>query len=399
MQKGKVSVSKINDFTTDKVEIELTLSRGADAEKVIDQLYAHTDCEVSILSNMVIIRDNRPVEIATSDYLKEFSGILKKQIKAELEHELARLEDRRHWLTLEQIFIENRVYKRIEKAGTEEAVQREVRTGMKPFAKQFVRAMTDDDVTRLLDLKIRRISAYDIKKNRGEINDIVAAIKQANAKLKNLTKTSITWVQGILDKYGKSYPRRTEIETFHTVDKKAVAKANLRLSWDRDTGFFGSSVRANEFVMNVTAYDKVLVVTADGTYRIGPPPEKAFMPAAVLHAEVFDPEKGTYLAMVWLDAARTPWGKRVKIERFINNKVYSLVKEGAAGIAYLSTDRKAPGVVLIDFVPAKRAKLKSLTIDLSKVQESGLTARGTRLATKPVEKVTLAPEKPKPGKK
>jgi topoisomerase-4 subunit A len=399
VQKGKVSVSKIGDFTTDRVEIELALSRGADAEKVIDQLYAHTDCEVSISSNMVVIRGDRPVEVTVSEYLKEFTGILKRQIKAELEHELARLEDRRHWLTLEQIFIENRVYKRIEKAATEEAIRREVYAGMKPFAKLFVRAMTDEDVTKLLELKIRRISAYDIKKNRGEINDIVAAIRQANAKLKNLTKTTITWVQGILAKYGDQYPRRTEVETFHTVDKKAVAKANLRLSWDRDSGFFGSSVRGSEFVMNVSDYDKILVVTDDGAYRIMSPPEKAFLPAAVLHAAVFDPEKGAHLNLVWLDAAKSPWGKRVKVERFITNKVYSLVKEGAAGIAFLSTDRKNPGVVQIEFVPKKRAKLRSLTVNLAKVPECGLTARGTRLATKPVEKVTLAPEKQKPGKK
>ncbi len=399
VQKGKVSVSKIGDFTTEQVEIELQLARGADAEKVIDQLYAHTDCEVSINSNMVVIRGDRPVEVTVSEYLKEFTGILKRQIKAELEHDLARLEDRRHWLTLEQIFIENRVYKRIEKAATEESVRREVYAGMRPFAKLFVRAMTDDDVARLLDLKIRRISAFDIKKNRGEINDIVAAIKQVNAKLKNLTKTAIAWVRGILEKYGQQYPRRTEIETFHTVDKKAVAKANLRLSWDRDSGFFGSSVRANEFVLNVSDYDKILVVTDDGTYRVMSPPEKAFLPAPVLHAQVFDPEKGAHLNLVWLDAAKSPWGKRVKVERFITNKVYSLVKEGAAGIAFLSTDRKTPGIVQIDFVPQKRAKLRTLTVDLAKVPACGLAARGTRLATKPVEKVTLAPEKQKPGKK
>ena len=207
VQKGKVSVSTISDFTADKVEIELHLSRGATAEAVIDQLYAHTDCEVSINSNIVVIRGERPIEITVSEYLKEFTGILKKQIKAELEHELANLENRRHWLTLEQIFIENRVYKNIEKATTEEAVKKQVYEGMKPFKKLFVRAMTDDDVSRLLDLRIRRISAYDIRKNRGEIDDIVAAIRQCNAKLKNLTKTTIGWLSGLVEKYGDRFPR------------------------------------------------------------------------------------------------------------------------------------------------------------------------------------------------
>jgi topoisomerase-4 subunit A len=390
-QKGKVAVSTISDFTTDKVEIELHLSRGATPETVIDQLYAHTDCEISINSNMVVIRGSRPVEIAVSDYLEEFTGILKKQIKAELEHELAVLEDRRHWLTLEQVFIENRVYKHIEKAATEDAVRRQVFEGMKPFKKSFVRPMTDDDVTRLLDLKIRRISAFDIKRNRGDINDIVAAIRQANARLRNLTKTAIAWLSGLIDKYRERYPRHTVVETFHVVDQLAVARANIRLSYDRDSSFFGSSVRGSEFVMNVTEYDKILVVTSDGTYRIMSPPEKAWLPGALLHAQVFDAQKGIGFTLISRDAHQVPWGKNVRIERFITNKVYSLVKEGSIGIDFLS-DKKSPGIAVLHMVPAKRQKVKSVHVNLNALEPCGLTARGTRLAAKPMERVELLPE-------
>ena len=395
VQKGKVSVSTISDFTTDKVEIELHLSRGANAEDVIDQLYAHTDCEVSINSNIVVIRNQRPVEVTLSEYLKEFTGLLKKQIKAELEHELSNLENRRHWLTLEQIFIENRVYKLIEKATTEEAVKRQVYEGMKPFKKLFVRAMTDDDVSRLLDLRIRRISAYDIKKNRGEIDDIVAAIRQVNAKLKNLTKTTIAWLTGLVEKYKDQYPRRTEIETFHTVDKVAVAKANIRMSYDRDAGYFGSSVRGSEFVMNVTEYDKILVVTADGTYRVMAPTEKAWMPGPILHASIWDGQKGADFVLVYLDAERAAWGKRVRIERFITNKTYPLVKEGSVGIEFLS-EKKNPGMLRLNMVPARRQKVKAVMVDLGKVPACGLAARGTKLTGKPVQNAELMPEGTKP---
>jgi topoisomerase-4 subunit A len=392
VQKGKVSVSTISDFTSEKVEIELHLSRGASAETVIDQLYAHTDCEVSITSNMVVIRNERPVEVTVSEYLKDFTGILKKQIKAELEHDLATLENRRHWLTLEQIFIENRVYKNIEKATTEEAVKRQVYEGMKPFKKLFVRPMEDEDVTRLLDLKIRRISAYDIKRNRGEIGDIVAAIKQCTIKLKNLTKTTIGWLSGLIEKYRDHYPRRTEIETFHTVDKVAVAKANIRLSYDREAGYFGSSVRGSEFVMNVTEYDRILTVTADGTYRIMAPPEKAWMPGALLHASIWDPQKGMHFVLVYRDANRVAWGKRVHIERYITNKTYSLVKEGSVGIDILS-EKKNPGPAQLSMVPIKRQKVRSLTVDLGKIAFCGLAARGLKLSQKPVERAELLPEK------
>lgn len=391
VQKGKVAVSTISDFTTDKVEIELHLSRGADADTVIDQLYAHTDCEVSINSNIVVIRGERPVEVTVSEYLEEFTSILKKQIKAELEHQLGVLEDRRHWLTLEQIFIENRVYKNIEKATTEEAVKRQVYEGMKPFKKLFIRPMTDDDVTRLLDLKIRRISAYDIKKNRGEIDDIVAEIRQINARLRNLTKTAIGWLEGLVEKYAEKYPRRTEISTFHTVDKLAVARANIRVSWDKDSSFFGSSVRSTEFAMNVTEYDKLLLVTSDGTYRVMPPPEKAWMPGSVLWAGVFDAKKGHEFTFIYKDSAGAAWGKKVRIERFITNKVYPLVKEGSLGIEYL-TDARKPGRVVLHMVPAKRQKVKSLALDLGAIPPCGLPARGTRLTAKPLEKVELLPE-------
>jgi topoisomerase-4 subunit A len=396
VQKGKVSVSTISDFTTDRVEIELHLSRGANAEAVIDQLYAHTDCEVSINSNIVVIRNERPVEITISEYMKEFTGVLKKQIKAELEHELGNLENRRHWLTLEQIFIENRVYKLIEKAATEEAVRRQVHEGMRPFKKLFVRAMTDEDVSRLLDLRIRRISAYDIKKNRGEIDDIVAAIKQVTAKLRNLTKTTIGWLGGLIEKYGDQYPRRTEVETFHTVDKVAVAKANIRMSYDREAGYFGSSVRGSEFVMNVTEYDRILVVTADGTYRIMAPAERAWMPGPVLHASIWDGQKGAHFVLVYLDADRLAWGKRVHIERFITNKTYSLVREGSAGIEFLS-EKRNPGLLKLTIVPARRQKVKAVTVDLGKIPACGLTARGMKLTQKPVQNAEPLPEAAKPS--
>ncbi|HVP20208.1 MAG TPA: DNA topoisomerase IV subunit A [Spirochaetia bacterium] len=389
VQKGKVSVSKISDFTSDHVEIELALSRGAEPEKVIDQLYANTDCEVAISSNMVVIRNERPVELGVSDYLKEFSLLLKKQVKAELEHELARLEDRRHWLTLERIFIENRVYKRLEKAATEEAIRREVYAGMKPFSKQFVRAMTDDDVQRLLDLRIRRISAYDLKKNRGEIDDIVASLRQVNRKLKNLTRTVVEWLTGLREKYGEQFPRRTEIATFHEVDKVAVAKANIRLSYDREAGYFGSSVRGTEFVMTVTEYDRVLAVTADGTYRIMAPPEKAWMPGGLLYAGVFDKAKGAFFTLVYRDANGIAWGKKVHIERFITNKTYWLSKEGSAGIDSLSAEKKTTGTLKLTLVPARRQKVKSVTVDLAKIPVCGLAARGLRLTTKPVQSTEL----------
>ena len=190
VQKNKVGISSINDFTTDKVEIELKTQRGVSSEEILPRLFAYTDCEVSISSNIVVIRNNHPAEITVTEYLNDFTLQLKKQLKDELEYELKNLLDRQHWLTLEQIFIVNRVYKRIEKANTEAKIKSEVYAGMEPFKKQFIREMTDDDVKRLLDIRIRRISAYDIKKHQDDIDDIVFAIKECEKKLKNMVKTT-----------------------------------------------------------------------------------------------------------------------------------------------------------------------------------------------------------------
>ncbi len=192
----------------------------------------------------------------------------------ELEHELGLLEDRRHWLTLEQIFIENRIYKRIETVKTEAGITKTVRTGLEAFKKLFVRALTDDDIKKLLELRIRRISAYDLERTEGEIDDIVRKIKECEAKLKSLTKTAIGFLEGLVERYRERYPRRTEIASFEAVDRKAVARANIRLGYDSSTGFFGSSVRGDGTQISVSEYDRVIAVTSDGTYRVMAPPEK-----------------------------------------------------------------------------------------------------------------------------
>jgi len=174
------------------------------------------------------------------------------------------------------------------------------------------------------------------------------------------------------------------------VDKVAVAKANIRLSYDREAGYFGSSVRGSEFVMTVTEYDRILAVTADGTYRIMAPPDKAWMPGALLYAGLFDKAKGTHFTFVYRDANGLAWGKKVHIERFITGKTYWLAREGSLGIDFLS-DKRAPGVLKLNMVPARRQKVKAVSVDLAKIPPCGLSARGLKLTTKPIQGVELLP--------
>jgi topoisomerase IV subunit A len=387
-QKGKVKISSIEDRTADKVEIVLHLSRGVYADEVIPQLYAYTDCEVSISSSMVVIRDRRPVAMTPGELLEILTGRLQDQIGQELSWELEQLEEKRHYLTLEQIFIENRVYKRIEKANTREKVVAEVYAGMKPFEDLFIREMTDEDVDRLLEIRIRRISAYDIEKNRKDLDDIVRAIGETKEKLWALKQTTIDYLDSLIERYGKDYPRRTEITTFDAVDKREVARQNLKLSFDPQTGFFGTDVRGSQFQMTVSEFDKILAVSSDGSYRIFSPPDKKLLPPKVLHIGVFDEKDGQELTVLYRDEDRNPFAKLVHIRGFIHDKEYELIK-GRKG----KIDRLIPGrsdkTVYIEFVPIKRARVHEATFDLSTLDPCGVSARGTRMAPKPAAKVKL----------
>lgn len=391
-QRGKVSVGSINDFTTDKVEIELNLARGATADEVIPQLFAYTDCEVTINSNIVTIHNNHPTEISVTDYLKIFTAQLKKTIKAELEYELQQLIDRQHWLTLEQIFIENRIYKRIETAKTEEAIREEVYKGLKPFKHLFIREVIDDDIKRLLELRIRRISAFDIEKHRKEIDDIVAAMKRINKQLRALTETTITYLDGLIKKYKDVYVRRSRITSIETIDKKEVAKADVKLSYDPATGFFGSSIRNSEYQMTVTEFDRILTITNDGTYRIMAPAEKVFLPGKLLYCGVFNPETGFKFTMIYRDKDNVPWGKVVHIEKFITDKVYKLYKDAGdienAQILYFRRGEVAEKVKLY-FIPVKRQKLSEFIFNVKELLPAGIPARGMQVHPKGVEKIVL----------
>ncbi|TVR44202.1 MAG: DNA topoisomerase IV subunit A [Planctomycetota bacterium] len=389
VQKGKVKIGAINDYTTDRVEIELTLPRGVYAEEVIPQLYAWTDCELSISSNICVIQDRRPVQLNVSEMLHQCTVHLRDQIAAELQLELEDLLDKQHWLTLEQIFIENRVYKAIEEATTAEAVQRAVVEGMEAFKHLFVRELIDEDVERLLKIPIRRISLFDINKNRKDIDDIVRAIKAVEAKLKQLTKTVIAYLDGLLEKYGPQYPRRTEITTFTSVDKKAVARAAIKLAYDAASGFIGTAVKGEAFPWQVSEFDKILIISDDGSYRVISPEDKFLVPGKLLWAGPMPEEGGLVFTVVYRDKDRNAFAKKVRIDKFTRGREYELIKDKAGKLDRLM-EGEASGVLTLDYVAAKRQRVTSNDFDLATLEFCGPSARGTRIAPKPVSRIKNA---------
>ena len=381
--KGKVKISEINDRTGADVEIELSLTRGTYADEVIPQLFAYTECEVSVNSNIVVIKDRKPAELSVKEILHYLTDQLKEQIRKELEYELGQLEDKQHALTLEQIFIENRVYKKIETATSEEEVISKVYGGMKPFAEAFVRPMVDDDVNRLLELRIKRISQFDINKNRKDVEEVIANIKRAKTKLKNLTQTTIGWIEGTLKKYGGLFPRRTKITTFTAVDKKAVALANVKVGYDSSTGFFGTSVRGGEKEFKVTEYEKFLIIMQDGMYKVVGPTEKMLLEGKVVYMEIFDEENGFNFVAVYRDKEKIPWAKRSSITGFIKDKEYELIKDRAGKLEYLATDTL--GEVVMQLQGKGDKKPVDARFELEALEPCGLAARGTKLAEKPAK--------------
>lgn len=389
-QKGKIKVSSIDDRTAEHVEIVLQLPRGVYADEVEPQLYAYTQCEVSISSNIVVIRDERPAELTVTELLEDLTHRLRDQIRSELELELGELEDRQHWLTLEQIFIENRVYKRIETAKTSEAVRQEVWDGMDEYSEFFIRPMVDEDVKRLLEIPIRRISLYDIEKSRKEIDDIVRQLKTVRGKLRRLTQTTIEYLEGLLEKYGDRYPRRTEITSFDVVSKAEVARQTLKLSYDSETGLFGYEVKGDQYEMTVSEYDKILIVTNhDGAkYKIVAPPDKLFVGKKVQAILPFDQDEGQLLTYLYFDLDRYAWAKQIHITGFIHDKEYDLIKDQEGKLERLWVG-EVDHTMYLKFVPKKRQRKTEDFYDLEGLEPCGLAARGKRMATKPVRLIRI----------
>lgn len=405
-QKGKVKISSINDFTTNNVEIEIELPRGVYAEEVVPQLYAYTDCEVSISSNIVVIKDRRPVEINVSELLKTLTEQIREQIGKELEYELSELKEKRHWLNLERLFIEERIYKSIEEANTNDEAQERISQEMIPFSNQLEREINSDDIKRLLDIPIRRIARFNFDKNKVDIEETNTNIVRVEQQIEKLTQTTINYLKGLIKKYKDDYPRLTKISSFKTVNVRTVANQNIKMYYDPNTGYFGSEVKASEHQLSVSEYDRIIVVTRDGAFRIIGPEKKILIGEEVIHLGVFDQDNGQSFTVIYRDKYKNAFAKKVHIQKYIKDKEYELIKDKAGRLDYLLPEEKSIGQMQLDFMPQKRQKISSAMFDLDSLDTTGVSSRGTRMANKPVvkfrwvkSKAKTNNEEPKPSPK
>jgi len=388
---GKVKISEINDFTTDTVEIEIKLQRGVYTDDVIDALYAFTDCEQSISCNLLVIKDNYPVQMTVSEVIRDHAKKLVKILKEELELEKVNLTDRLHQRTLERIFIEERIYKKIETMKTAEGVISAVLKGFEPFTAELIREVTEEDVERLLKIPIRRISLYDINKNRAEVAEINARIKEINKLLKNLVAYAITVLDGILARLdAKETGRRTEISRFTKVDAKEAVTRDTPLRYDEETGYLGTNVQSGTEILKVTPYDRILVMRRSGVYTIMDVPEKIFVDKGMWYCGFSDKDvlSKVLFTVVYRDGKTGyPCIKRCRIEGFILNRDYFIVPEGAT-VLYLGTREKFS--FNVKYKPKLRLKTLEQTFKAQDYAEKGLKALGVRLA--PREAISATPE-------
>lgn len=386
-RKGKIKVKSINDFTSEEVEIEIKAPNGVSAEQLVDALYAFTDCEVTISSRIVVIRNNRPVEMTVSDVLRENAGQLVEILKRELELKQSKLQDELHFRTLERIFIEERLYKKIEQCKTNEAVLAAVYEGFKPFKKQLVRELIDADVERLLQVRIRRISLFDINKHREEMEKVKGELEETRKNLKNLTKYVIAHLEALLAKYGPQYPRLTKSSRYDEVDAKEVAFKAFKVAYDRESGYIGHKVSGEEFRVDCTKFDKLLLVFRDGHYQVVELPEKLFVGPDLVYCGL--PERERVFTAAYTNREAT-FLKRFTFGGTIMNKIYHCIPPKSK-VLFFEPD--TPAELYIRYKPAPYQKINQQTCAPSQVEVKGPKTRGRQISIKDVSSINSKPSR------
>jgi topoisomerase-4 subunit A len=384
-RKGKLKVKSINDFTSEEVEIEVRAPQGVSAEQLIDALYAFTDCEVTIASRITVIKDNRPVEMTVSDVLRANTDQLVHILKRELELKERKLQDDLHFRTLERIFIEERLYKKIEQCRTNEAVLAAVHEGFKPFRRELLRDLTNEDVERLLRVQIRRISLFDINKHREEIEKVKAELAEARKNLKNLTRFVINHLEALLAKYGPLYPRLTKSSRYDEVDAREAAFKAFKVGYDRESGYVGYRVTSDEFKVECTKFDKLILVFKDGHYRVTELPEKLFVGPDLIYCGV--PERDRVFTLAYTNREAT-FLKRFTFGGAIMNKEYQCIPPKSK-ILFFEPD--TPAELYIKYKPAPYQKIHQQTCNPADVEPKSPKTRGCQISIKEVSSINSKP--------
>ncbi|MBS3806605.1 MAG: DNA gyrase/topoisomerase IV subunit A [Bacteroidales bacterium] len=391
--KGKIKVKRIDDNTAEEVEILIHLSNGTSPDKTIDALYAFTDCEVAISPNACVIDDFKPRFMGVSNMLTISVNNTRELLRQELEIRKGELQENWHMSSLEKIFIENRIYNDIEECETWKDILETIDTGLEPFKDQLMRKVTHDDLVKLTEIKIKRISKYDSKKADEYIRKIEKEIKDINSKLAKLTQYTIQYFQRIRKKFGKGKGRKTEIRNLEAIEATTVVEANEKLYVHRKDGFVGTGLKKAEYVGECSDIDEIIVFRKDGHYLITKVEEKIFVGKDILYVKVFKRnDERTIYNIIYRDGLNgSIMMKRCPISGITRDKEYDITK-GTSGsrILYMSVNPDGEAEKLKVYLqPKPRLKKKMLEMDFSELAIKGRGAQGNILTRHAVHKIVL----------
>lgn len=386
---GKIKIMSISDYTAEEVEIEIKLPRNIYAKDTIKALYAFTDCEVPLNTNLTLIRGDFPETSTVDEVLKFNTEKLVDDLTRELEIELSRLSQRLHARLLDQIFIEERLYKEIEEVTTYERVVSTVDESLKPYIKRLEQLVTREDIERLLEIRIKRISRYDIERQAKEIRAIRKDIKEIKTSLQDVVGYTINYLEKLLESYGDEFPRLSEITEFSEVKARKVALSNLTVGYNRETGFLGHSIKAeneqNDIVFSCSEYDRLLLIFSSGMYKVVPVPEKLFVGEELEYAAVF--EKNVVFNIVYRDGVENlAYVKRFRSPKFILDKEYYLFpphKRSRILLLLLGEGKHAR----VSLVPSRRARSNIVEIDFDQFLLKNASAKGKRVSPRVARRV------------
>lgn len=391
--KGKIKIKKIDDNTAANVEIVISLMSGVSPDKTIDALYAFTDCEYSISPNTCVITENKPSFMGVTSLLKHSADRTVFLLKSELEIRLAELQDDWHYSSLERIFIEEKIYRDIEECETWESVITTIDKGLEPFKKKLFREVTREDIIRLTEIKIKRISKYDSAKANQHIKDIELEMEEVKNHLNNIIPFAINYFKQIKKKYGKGRERKTEIRSFDTIEATKVVANNARLYINAKEGFIGTSLKKDEFVCECSDIDDIIVVRRDGAYLVTKIADKVFVGNDIIYAQVFlKNDERTIYNIVYQDGKDGPlFAKRCAITGLTRDKEYNLTKETPGSrIVYFSANPNGEAeVIRVHHKPKARLKKLVFEFDFGQLAIKGKSSMGNILTKNPVQKIVL----------
>lgn len=391
--KGKIKIKKVVDNTAKDVEVEIQLPNNISTDKTIDALYAFTNCETSISPNACVIVDEKPVFLGVSEILKINTDNTVQLLKTELEIKRNELEEKWHFSSLEKIFIEERIYRDIEDSETWEAVIQAIEIGLKPHIKSLKRAVTHDDIIRLTEIKIKRISKYDSFKADELLKGIEDELDQVNHDLNNLIQYAITYYSELLDKFGKGKERKTEIRNFEEINTKIVAVANEKLYANKSEGFVGTGIRKEEYICDCSDIDDIIVFRKDGSYTISKVSNKAFFGKNIIHIAVFrkNDDRLTYNAVYTDGISKKTFAKRFHITSITRDKVYNITKGNAGSkLHYFTANPNGEAEITNVYLhSAAKARNKLFDYDFADLAIKGRTSQGNLVTKHPVRKIDL----------